>query len=238
MDQSEPEQGDDLQRLDLLHDSSTHWRSMSDSEGSEALSEACDLLRDSEALQRRIALLDQPHIKPLTRFAEELSARSSAVPYFDPLDGGCEAKVLVLLESPARLASRPRFVSLDNPVPAQRNLKRFFDEAGLARRQSVLWNVFPWLPASDGPRETLTIGEIERGIGELPSLIGLLPDLRVIVLAGRKAQRAFSMLTQLPGSPVILTTPHPSPLAVCRFPDVATNIVETLKRAARVAASR
>jgi hypothetical protein len=102
----------------------------------------------------------------------------------------------------------------------------------------VLWNVFPWLPASNGPRQTLTISEIERGIGELPSLIGLLPDLRVIILAGRKAQGAFSMLTNLPGSPVVLTMPHPSPLAVCRFPNVAIDIVETLKRAAREAVPR
>ncbi len=201
-------------------------------------SEARESLRDPEALQRRIALLNQPHIGPLTQYADALSARSNAVPYFDPLDGGCEAKVLVLLESPARLASRPRFVSLDNPVPAQRNLKRFFGEAGLPRRQTVLWNVFPWLPASNGPRQTLTISEIERGIGELPSLIGLLPDLRVIILAGRKAQGAFSMLTNLPGSPVVLTMPHPSPLAVCRFPNVAIDIVETLKRAAREAVPR
>jgi uracil-DNA glycosylase len=83
---------------------------------------------------------------------------------------------------------------------------------------------------------TLAVGDIERGIDELPSLIGLLPDLRVIVVAGQKAQRAFSMVEQSPRPPLILTMPHPSPLAVCVPPDVALDIVEKLRQAAQAAA--
>ena len=202
-----------------------------------ASSMAYESLGEPEVLARRIELLNQPHVDPLSRYTEALSQRTREVPYFDPFDGGCSAKVLVLLESPAKLLSRPRFVSRDNPVPAQRNLKRFLHEAGLPRYQSVLWNVFPWLPDSaHGMRRPLTPQDIDRGIDELPALLGLLPELRVIVLAGRKSQRAVLKLGHLSASCLILTMPHPSPLAVCVSPDVALEIVKTLRQAAQVVA--
>jgi hypothetical protein len=202
-----------------------------------ASSMAHESLREPEVIAQRIKLLSQPHISPLTRYTETLSQRTSEVPYFDPLDGGCQAKVLVLLESPAKLASRPRFVSRDNPVPAQRNLKRFLHDAGLPRRHSVLWNVYPWLPEpTHGERRPLTRHDIDRGIGELPALLGLLPELRVIVLAGRTSQRALPKLERLASPCLILTMPHPSPLAVCVSPDVEAKIVKTLTQAAQVAA--
>lgn len=183
--------------------------------------------------------LYDPHIEPLTRYAEALSCRTGEVPYFDPLDGGCRAKVMILLESPSKLASRPRFVSRDNPVPAQRNLKRFLNDARLPRHESVLWNVYPWLPKAecDGNKR-LTVRDIDRGIEELPALFSLLTNLRVVVLAGRTAQRAYPLIGRLSPSLCVLTMPHPSPLAVCVSPRVPAEIRGTLSQAAHLAGIR
>ncbi|MGI4984277.1 MAG: uracil-DNA glycosylase, partial [Janthinobacterium lividum] len=196
-----------------------------------------ETLADPAARLRRARLLTAPHMARLTGYADELARRTQrAVPYFDPLDGGGEARVMILLQSPARFDGQPRFVSRDNPVPAQRNLKRFLEAAGLARQSTVLWNVFPWLPApSDASSRESRRGpgaaELASGIAELPPLLGLFDALRVVVLAGRIAQRATATVrASLPGC-TILDMPHPSPLAVCASPDVAGEIVRTLENA-------
>ncbi|MGI4858837.1 MAG: uracil-DNA glycosylase [Janthinobacterium lividum] len=198
-----------------------------------------ETLADADARLRRARLLTAPHMARLTGYAEELARRTRrAVPYFDPLDGGSNARVMILLQSPARFDSQPRFVSRDNPVPAQKNLKRFLEAASMARQSTVLWNVFPWLPEpsdtrSRGLRSGPSAFELASGIAELPALLTLFDHLRIVVLAGRIAQRAADTVgAALPGC-TILNMPHPSPLAVCASPDVADEIVRVLEEAKR-----
>lgn len=199
-----------------------------------------ETLADPDARLRRAHLLTAPHMARLTGYVEELARRTQcAVPYFDPLDGGSDARVMILLQSPARFDSQPRFVSRDNPVPAQRNLKRFADAAGLPREATALWNVFPWLPEpsdalSGGSRSGPGAAGLASGIAELPSLLALFGHLRVVVLAGRIAQRAAGTVRAALPACTILSMPHPSPLAVCASPDVADEIVRTLARAGRL----
>ncbi|MCQ0970117.1 hypothetical protein MLD63_06715 [Paracoccus sp. TK19116] len=59
----------------------------------------------------------------LNCYAEGLRPQGRDVPWFDPHDGGAAARCLILLERPARIGDAPRFVSCDNPAPAQRNLR-------------------------------------------------------------------------------------------------------------------
>lgn len=197
-----------------------------------------DTLADAATRERRARLLTAPHMADLTRYVDDLARRTRrAVPYFDPLDGGRAARILILLQSPARFDARPRFVSRDNPVPAQRNLRRFLGEAGLAREATVLWNASPWLPEAadvpDPPTRAAIRAELAQGIVELPRVLALFDDLRAVVLAGRSAQRAAPTVeTSLPGC-AVLAMPHPSPLAVCAKPGVAGEIVRVLGVAGR-----
>lgn len=191
---------------------------------------------DADLWHERLDMLQDLHVRPLTAYVQELIRRTGAAPFFDPLDGGCEAKVLILLESPANITSQPRLVSRDNPVPTQRNLKRFLAEAGLPRCESVLWNVYPWLADSaSGRQHRLSNRDIDRGVAELTTLLDLLPKLRVIVLAGRKAQRALPTLRKVPTAASILSMPHPSPLSVCTSQHVGPDIVRTLAHATKLA---
>jgi uracil-DNA glycosylase len=158
------------------------------------------------------------------------------VPGFDPLDGGIEARLLLLLETPGpRIRRMSGIVSRDNPTGTGRNLRRFLDGAGLARADTVIWNAVPWVIHASGARNRPPrTAEIEAGLRALPRLLDLLPCLEVAVLAGRIAGQARGILEAVrPGLP-ILTMPHPSPTFVCTSPDVPARIAATLAAARAV----
>lgn len=183
---------------------------------------------------RRHHLYSQP-VDILNKWVDARSLGTRRLPYFDPLDGGVDASVLVLLESPARDCSWPRFVSRDNTGPSQRNLKRFLEQACLAREQTILWNLYPWLPDLGSPAQAINRLKITEGVTLLKQVMDLLPCLRVVVLAGRVAQRAAPEIEHHHPEVRLLAMPHPSPLSVCQHPDVAKDIVATLTRAAQMA---
>src|SRR3954467_6736236 len=91
---------------------------------------------DDERLQR----LEEPHVAPLADFIRGLRTRGLDVPNIDPNDGGTEAQVLFLLESPGPKAVGSAFISRDNPDPSARNMGRAIELAGLSRQETVLWN--------------------------------------------------------------------------------------------------
>jgi uracil-DNA glycosylase len=87
------------------------------------------------------AQLHDGHVLPLMNVVRDLRAQGLIVPNVDPNDGGMNARVLVLLETPGPKAVASGFVSRDNPDPTARNLGLVLDEAGLLRSDVVIWNV-------------------------------------------------------------------------------------------------
>lgn len=152
---------------------------------------------------------------PLQRFVDELRTDpalsrqlpgppSEWIPNFDPANGNETARFLLVLEAPGPRAKETGFVSFDNPDPTARTLKAQLDEAGISRRDLVLWNIVPWYL-----RGTPSKDEIELGISLLLRLLDELPNLECIVLVGsaaRKAHLALSMRTRAR----ILTCHHTS----------------------------
>ena len=183
------------------------------------------------SLKEREDFLLLPKIAELTRWVTAQSTGERTLPYFDPLDGGVFARVLILLESPARTISLPRYVSRDNAGPAQRNLKGFIEQVGLARHETVLWNLYPWLPDLEKPKGALRRAQIDEGIEMLITLLTLFPDLVTIVFAGRVAQKAIPRVRLAFPNFSLLEMPHPSPLSVCTHPNVRQRILSTLRHA-------
>lgn len=99
-------------------------------------------LTDPELVRQRAARLSEAHIAPLERWREAIAGGRS-VPHFDPADGGIAARMLILLETPAARGDGIRFVSRDNASGTQRNLRRFLDDAGIARSDTLIWNTVP-----------------------------------------------------------------------------------------------
>ena len=171
-------------------------------------------------------------MRGLARYAARLRASlDRPVPDADPADGGTDASLLLLLERPGRAVGRG-FVSRDNATPTARNIGRFSRLAGLERRDTLIWNVVPWLDAGASRDVAPRRGEIETGLSLLPDLLDLMPRLSVVVLAGRVAGLARPTVERARPSVTVLAMPHPSPTIVCTDPRIAASIGACLERAA------
>lgn len=65
------------------------------------------------------------------------------MPYFDPADGGVEARCLFLLEAPGPRAVLSGSVSRDNPDQTAENFSKFLTDAGIDRLNTVIWSTVP-----------------------------------------------------------------------------------------------
>lgn len=183
-------------------------------------------MRSEVVRGERRGRLSQPHVAPLTDYVCELRARTGhEVPDFDPADGGISASMVFLFEKPGPMTSASKtgragsgFISRDNDDPTAEATFRFMEQAGIPRREVVLWNV---VPGWNGTRR-ITRAELAAGVAEVERLLSLLPKVRSIVLVGRKAQRA-DRLIRATGLPV-LHSPHPSPLVRASRPAEWANI--------------
>jgi hypothetical protein len=94
---------------------------------------AMPLLSDPGELQHRLSRLGEPHVSPLEALRAGWAADGRTWPHVDPADGGVDARVLLLLETPGPALAGARLVSMDNRTGTGRNLRRFVADAGLAR---------------------------------------------------------------------------------------------------------
>ncbi len=191
-------------------------------------------LADPSLLAARRALLatDAAHLRPLQPLLGRIRAERGIVPDPDPLDGGADARLLVLLETPGPHMRRTGFVSRDNPAGTAANLFRFLHEAGILRCDTLIWNAVPFLihEAGAGNRAP-TRTEARDGLRYLPPLLDLLPRLKVVVCAGRFAQGAAPTLRAHRPALRIVAVPHPSPTYVCTSPLVRERILAGLHEA-------
>lgn len=184
---------------------------------------------------RRAARLADPHVAALETFTRRLAARCGPTPHVDPLDGGVAARLLLLLETPGPGALPLRFVSRDNPTGTARNIRRFMTEAGIDRRDAVIWNAVPWTIHAAGARNRVPrAAEAAAGAAELPGFLHLLPELRAVVLAGRVAGLCEPVVRLHKPDASVFRMPHPSPTYVNTAPSIARGMVATLREAARL----
>jgi uracil-DNA glycosylase len=155
----------------------------------------------------REAQLHDGHVLPLMNVVRDLRAQGLIVPNVDPNDGGVNARVLVLLETPGPKAVASGFVSRDNPDPTARNLGLVLDEAGLLRSDVVVWNVVPYCLSTAVKNRNASLAEIREALPALQAFIDQLPKLAVVVFCGRSAQRAVGRV-RFPSHVRILKTFH------------------------------
>ncbi len=174
------------------------------------------LFRNQSAIEARLTQLQEPHIKPLTSYVEKLRLEVGRlkIPYFDPWDGGVNAECLFLLEAPGGNAVASNFISRNNNDETAKNFFSLNCEAGLSRKNTITWNIIPWYIGTERKIKAANNKDITDGIPHLIRLLALLPNLRVVVLLGRKAERAESYFFNTKPELKILRSPHPSPLYV------------------------
>lgn len=187
-------------------------------------------LRSGVAMRERIDMLSEPHIAPLTELVDKFKVElgpDTGMPYFDPLDGGVNARMLWVLETPGPKAVGTNFVSRDNPDDTARNTFNVLRDHGIAREDTVLWNVVPWNISSEDKNKNPRTVETRKGIPYLLRLIGILPKLEAVVLCGGHAKKAAYEIRRKTGLKVFETN-HPAPLAYNR-PHLREHLHATLE---------
>ncbi|WP_052650398.1 ADP-ribosylglycohydrolase family protein [Paracoccus sp. PAMC 22219] len=110
-------------------------------------------LNSLTAIATRRAMLDLPHMAPLTAYAAKLRARNiGTAPDFDPVDGGTDARLLFLMEKPGPMTDDRAptgkigagSISRDNDDPTAEAVFNFMRQVRIPREDTVLWNVIPW----------------------------------------------------------------------------------------------
>ena len=175
------------------------------------------LFRDPSAIAEREKQLNEPHVQPLTELVDALRASaktSEDIPYFDPWDGGVNAECLFLLEAPGAKAIESGFVSRNNNDEAAKNFFELNSQSGIPRKRTVSWNIVPWYIGSGHRIRAASATDIKSGMTHLLRLLDLLHSLRVIVLVGRKAQKAQKILSSERPDIKLFLSPHPSPLFI------------------------
>ena len=137
------------------------------------------------------------------RMREE-TGHKEKIPRFSRHDGGTGARCLFLLETPNRVAVERGYAERENADPSARNFEEASDAAGLDRTLTVSWNVVPWQHPSP------PAAVVREALPWLGKLLGLLPELRVVVLCGGTAQQATGYLYRHYPKLCVLHAPHPS----------------------------
>jgi hypothetical protein len=195
--------------------------------------------RDRREVERKRQLLQAPHVAPLTALVRRLrAAHGGGVPWFDPTEAGVEARILLLFENPGRRADAAQgsgFISADNDDASAENMWRFLGEAGIDRRGDVVaWNIVPWYLGDDRKIGAVRASDLEQARPALHELLHLLPELRVVVLFGRKAQAGWRR-ARPPVDVAVLEAPHPSGRWLNGHPGDRAVIVARLRDARRLA---
>lgn len=191
-------------------------------------------LGDPAEVARRLEAIDKPHMRPLNRLRErilEAMGPEFETPNFDPSDGGIAAELLILLEAPGSKAVGSHFVSRNNPDPTARNMNALLREAAIPRSRTLLWNVVPWYIGSGKKIRAADSSDLRSAQPWTRELIELLPRLKVVVLAGQKAQRLGPFLRGITACPVLHSF-HPSNLSLNRDPSRRGQVLAVFKSAA------
>jgi len=172
------------------------------------------------------------HIAPLTTFVDWIRAEqgvSKKIPYFDPWDGGILAKVLFLLEAPGPKSVKFGFVSRDVQDPTAKNLDALIREAGIPRKDIVIWNVVPWYLGDGKKIRPALKSDIDNSQKYLERLFSLLPRLEAVVLLGKNAQKARKIVESNINFR-IFETYHPSNQVFNRWKGIRKKVEHELKK--------
>lgn len=124
------------------------------------------------------------HVTPLNAFVDSLGEVDGAgpPPYIAPMYRGTGAHGLAVLRDPGPRAGGAKgsgFLSVENDDPTAERQLGFKVEAGLDPSEVVPWNAYPWY-INRAPSAV----EMRQGTEPLKRVLGLLPELRVVLLLG------------------------------------------------------
>ncbi|MBK8768215.1 MAG: uracil-DNA glycosylase [Burkholderiaceae bacterium] len=189
-------------------------------------------LADKQTVAAKLARIHEPHIVPLLRWPAAFRHSTQRRTCSSTRTTAALTPACCLAGSAGPKATD--FVSQDNNDKTAENLNRLMSEAGLQRREIVLWNVVPfYIGAADRSKlRAARQGDLEAGRPWLSELFGLLPRIDAVVLLGRKSQQARPLVNAFRPVARVLEGWHPSPLAMNRDPARRRQLLGVLHEAA------
>lgn len=201
-------------------------------------------LANPEAVRERLDLLaTEPRVQPLRAWAAEVVERrrpklpNIVIPHFDPAEAGVEARVLLLFEAPGPKTvpewGGSGFVSVDNNDLTAQNVWTARNDVGL-HEHVLAWNINPWVLGRADVKPTAD--ELGQGASELRRLLTVLPELRVVIASGKKAQAGWDRhVAPFVGEKyVAIHAPHPAGQSFAQTGN-RERFVRSLERAVRLA---
>lgn len=130
------------------------------------------------------------HVAPLNDLIGRLGDAKGGVrlPLAAPWHGGIHAPALIVLNDAGEPREETTFMCLRNPDRAAERQRHLMTEFEMDPADFCHWNGYPW-PRTD-PKRDLTPEQSLEGGGALLEVMGLMTDLQMLLLLGRKAQDA------------------------------------------------
>lgn len=197
--------------------------------------------KDPAFLAAKQARWGEPHIAPINALSLLMTrAGLGDVPRIDPDSGGVHARVMLLLEAPARAAAHTSgMLSADNDDATAQHVWEAYAQSGLPRAWGIHWNVVPWYVGTENKIRAVTPAETWQGVRWTRQLLDLLPNLRVVVAMGVAARNGAALLEDALAVRGIelLTCVHPSPRNYNTRPESRAAVEAAFARAREIASS-
>ncbi|WP_104118428.1 uracil-DNA glycosylase [Arthrobacter sp. B1805] len=196
-------------------------------------------MKDSEFRESMKQGIHLPFITTINSLVEDLREDEPPtgrgwVPYVAPNHGGAEAPVLSVLRDPGSMTSEARgsgMLSVENDDVTAALQCELLENAGLTPKNITPWNAYPWYRHDQS--SGLSSRQVTEGIDPLRRLVGLLPDLKVVLLQGREAQLLWKRFSkehpEIAGRYVAVESYHPGRTAL-RHPDPAVRHARDARR--------
>ncbi len=201
-------------------------------------------LKDPTAVHLRVKQVFKSNVKKLNTYVRTLQkslGEGYHVPWFDPFDGGINARILLVGEAPGGKAGGTRrasgFISTDNNDPTAENMFTCREHVGLKRSQLVHWNIVPWYVGTSARIGRPSAEMRKDGVRELEEVLRLLPKVRVIILLGKIAQVTYHKNIRPTRNGIkVLDAPHPSRQGMSErlHPGNKSLLILALQRAKRI----
>lgn len=163
------------------------------------------------------------HVAPFNEYVDELvEERGEWLPYVAPTYGGENARLLSLFQDPGpktRIGVGTGMLSVENPDDTAARYLNLLMQAGIQIDDTLSWNAYPWYIGGSGYRTNgPTDAQLAAATPVLAHIVGLMPKLRVVLLHGRSAWKAWAQLElrypELVEGVKVIRTYHTSPRVV------------------------
>lgn len=169
----------------------------------------------------------EENMRPLGDYLRWLREETGQnIPDMSALDGGAEARVLLMLNTPTPDA---RVIERENPDATAANV-RTIHEGVLDREETLSWNAVPYY--MENPKR-----EVKKCRPYLDVLLSRLDALEVVVLCGTVAKQTRNWVREAKPKVVILETWHPTQQNFNLNRDARGHYTATIEAAAAILAA-